>query len=126
MILRPPESTRTDTRLPYTARFRSGIGYGHAGRLQAAKEGGAGCRVSIATRGMTDKVIAPFGSPTQSFDQLCANRRVSQRGGQNWKKQVGRIFLGAKRDIIMSKRARNIVTRDGQLDRHQLRAQISP
>src|SRR3546814_1140849 len=115
MLRRPPRSTRTDTLFPYTTLFRS-----------AAKEGGSGCRVSIATRSMTDKVIAPFGSPTQSFDQLCANRRVSQRGGQNWKKQVGRIFLGAKRDIIMSKRARNIVTRDGQLDRHQLRAQISP
>src|SRR3546814_7275397 len=39
MILRPPRSTRTDTRVPYTPLFRSGIGVGVRGRpgLQAQR-----------------------------------------------------------------------------------------
>src|SRR3546814_15727356 len=33
MIWRPPISTRTDTRFPYTPLFRSGRGVGHAGTV---------------------------------------------------------------------------------------------
>src|SRR3546814_14399122 len=42
MIRRPPRSTRTDTRLPYTTLFRSGVGFGNARIIENTGEASEG------------------------------------------------------------------------------------
>src|SRR3546814_17633297 len=49
----------------------------------------------------------PLGLTTKGFDQLCADRGVRQSRGQYRKKQLRRILLGTKRDIIMPQRTGN-------------------
>src|SRR3546814_13122837 len=75
MIRRPPRSTRTDTRLPYTTLFRSA-----GGRGNDYSEGGNGDDVIVATGG---KNVLSGGLGDDNITASGNGDRVYTGGGTN-------------------------------------------
>src|SRR3546814_2685572 len=86
MIRRPPISTRTDTRFPYTTLFRSGLQH-TVGRRD--RGGGAGRKSKGDRRRELLKRLALFGAAGVSGEKARDLGQHRQRGG-------GRSGLGAK------------------------------
>src|SRR3546814_20190759 len=95
MILRPPRSTRTDTRFPYTTRFRSNPGGQHA---LADKVRQLSTRLLPAGRCTIEQVAKYLG-----VDRRTVHRQL-QRSGQSFSeivcsvrkdqvKQIGRAHV---------------------------------
>src|SRR3546814_17746877 len=85
MMRRPLGSTRTDTRLPYTTLFRSGLGIAGDSLLPASGlVNGGGCRpklaISFAPQEQLVQTLGRFAFPTSCGLTLCKGYRFAKRG----------------------------------------------
>src|SRR3546814_2202025 len=93
MIRRPPRSTRTDTRFPYTTLFRSRLAQGGAAHLQLDAErrfvGQHGAGREIATQDTLADLVGDLAvnAPTRKGAAVAALRK---HPGSPWRRPVGR------------------------------------
>src|SRR3546814_2579082 len=111
MIRRPPRSTRTDTRFPYTTLFRSGrrgadAARDRAGLWRGARQHGIGCDAG-RTRGLerlagqTDAGYRCHGGATQRHDLYLRHHRPAQgRAAREADTRAGGGQYGGDRHLL--------------------------